>query len=119
MPLGTSLFQIGVNLAVVAFCSNAIYVCGSSGVSKTYGKLLGPKVSLMDAAFGLGATFAPLLDEVVAAFGYGAVEGYRVLACVDVALLCGAVSLLLYGRLKAKGHTGEAEEAEMILQEQS
>jgi len=98
MPLGTSETAIGMNLAALAFQSNAIYVCGSSGVSKTYGKLLGPRVSLMDAAFGVGGIFAPLLAKTVDWVGYNsAVVGYRVLAIVDLGLLAGTVSLLFIG----------------------
>eukprot|EP00933_Yihiella_yeosuensis_P072508 TRINITY_DN80914_c0_g1_i1.p1 TRINITY_DN80914_c0_g1~~TRINITY_DN80914_c0_g1_i1.p1 ORF type:complete len:422 (-),score=44.06 TRINITY_DN80914_c0_g1_i1:115-1347(-) len=86
MPVGWTLELVGLNLACVAFCGNAIYVCGATCISWTYGKLMGPKVSLMDSAFGCGGTFAPALAGALANYGYSAVEGYRVIAVADITL---------------------------------
>lgn len=115
MPLGSSETGIGLNLAAVAFCSNAIYVCGSSGVSKTYGKLLGPRMSLMDAAFGLGGMFAPLLAKTTEWIGMSStVDGYRLLSCVDLVLLVGTVVLLIEGVDDGGGEEQEEEERQEV-----
>eukprot|EP00929_Paragymnodinium_shiwhaense_P096068 TRINITY_DN57535_c0_g1_i1.p1 TRINITY_DN57535_c0_g1~~TRINITY_DN57535_c0_g1_i1.p1 ORF type:complete len:449 (+),score=46.72 TRINITY_DN57535_c0_g1_i1:149-1495(+) len=89
MPTGWTLPLVGVNLGCVAFSGNAIYVCGSTSISWMYGKLMGPRVSLMDAAFGVGGFFAPAVAGALAAFQLGAVQGYRVLAMADVLVLIG------------------------------
>ncbi len=123
MPLGRTLHQIGFNMAAISGCSNAIYVCGSCGLSKVYGKLLGSRVSLMDAAFGIGGGLAPVLAySVTTLLGYpSAVESYRVLAAVDL-VLCVAASILFWRSLcevllrnrSAKSDSSKAEELSLM-----
>ena len=55
-----------LDMMASGFTGNAIYVCGSTSISWTYGKLMGPRVSLMDSSFGVGGSLAPLLAGLLA-----------------------------------------------------
>lgn len=93
MPDGTTLAGVALTLSVVAFGGNGIYVCGSTGLSWRYGKLMGARVSLMDAAFGVGGSLSPALAAALLSKGFRSVNGYRVIAVCDLFFVVAACVL--------------------------
>eukprot|EP00929_Paragymnodinium_shiwhaense_P078821 TRINITY_DN40892_c0_g2_i1.p1 TRINITY_DN40892_c0_g2~~TRINITY_DN40892_c0_g2_i1.p1 ORF type:complete len:426 (-),score=68.21 TRINITY_DN40892_c0_g2_i1:85-1362(-) len=95
MPYGFCLHVVGCQLFVVAMCANAISTVGSTCVAWTYGKLMGPKVNLMNALFGIGACLAPPIATTLEGMHWRAVHGYWVIALVDVCFI--ATALIVKG----------------------
>ena len=65
MPAGWNLLLVSLDIMVSGFAGNSLYLVGTVCISWTYGKLLGARVSLMDAGFGIGGSLSPMLASVV------------------------------------------------------
>eukprot|EP00928_Gymnodinium_smaydae_P039319 TRINITY_DN26881_c0_g1_i1.p1 TRINITY_DN26881_c0_g1~~TRINITY_DN26881_c0_g1_i1.p1 ORF type:complete len:408 (-),score=50.02 TRINITY_DN26881_c0_g1_i1:218-1411(-) len=93
LPYGSSVVMLGTQFAVMAFCGNAIATVCTTSVSWTYGKLLGVQMNVMNAVFGLGASFAPMLTAIVRDVDSHAVHAYWIIAACDFMLIAAAASI--------------------------
>ena len=117
MPAGWNLLLVSLDIMVSGFAGNSLYLVGTVCISWTYGKLLGARVSLMDAGFGIGGSLSPMLASVVVQLGYAAVNVYRALALVDVVLLL--MAFLVRAEPNPRFAVGPDEPAEESTQEAS